>query len=278
MAQRQKILVVDDDKISLDVNVLLLKGIDADIVTAMSGDEAIKKTIVEDFDLILTDVMMPGLDGFETIKAIRKDERNNAIPVIFITSLQGDELRIIKGLTLGAIDFITKPVRKEILNLKASNLLELQRNKRELELTARRLDQKIIEVEELNIKEQIHAKKAHEIIMQACMDGFLTIDIKGKILEANRTYANMIGYSRDELCSMSISDIEAVEESETAEKHIQKILSTGADRFDTIHKSKGGRLIPTEIGARYDSGNDQMYIFVKDITLRKLREKTQAEL
>lgn len=209
MEQRQKILVVDDDQISLDVNTLLLKGIGADIVTAMSGDEAIKKTIVEDFDLILMDVMMPGIDGFEAIEAIRKDQRNNAIPVIFITSIDGDELPIIKGLTLGAIDFITKPVKKGILRLKATNLLELQRNKRELELTARRLDQKIIEVEELSIKEQLHAKKAHEIIMQACMDGIL---------------------------------------------------------------------LPLEIGTRYNRDIDQMYVFAKDITMRKLREKTQAEL
>ncbi|MEI6055070.1 MAG: histidine kinase dimerization/phosphoacceptor domain -containing protein [Lentisphaerota bacterium] len=132
MEQRQKILVVDDTPISVALNVTLLHEVNADIVIATSGEEAIKKALAEDFDLILMDVVMKGIDGFQAIEAIKKEEKNRFIPVIFITALQGEEKQIIKGLNLGAVDFIIKPISKEILYLKAKNLLEVQRNRKAL--------------------------------------------------------------------------------------------------------------------------------------------------
>lgn len=278
MIQRQKILVVDDNQISLNVSVLLLKGIEAEFVTATSGEEAIKKTIAEDFDLILMDVMMEGIDGFEAVKIIRNDERNKAIPVIFITALPGDERRIIKGLSLGAIDFLIKPVSKEILCLKAANLLELQRTKRELELTKRRLDQKISEVEAMSMESQLIAKTELETILRTCMDGFILSDINGKILEVNNAYRAIIGYTREELCSMFIHNIEAVNDEETTKKHIEEVINSGSDKFESVHRSKDGNLIPVEVGVKYSSENNRIYAFIKDITVQKQTEKIKLEL
>ena len=159
-ATRPKILVVDDSQISLSVTAMLLDEIDASIVTATSGEVAILKSIVEDFDLILMDVVMPGIDGFEAVKTIRKDERNKYIPIIFITATQVDEVQIKKGLSLGAVDFITKSISKELLRIKVKNLLELQKNRQELELTKRILEQKIRDLEIQNI-EQSKAKRGN---------------------------------------------------------------------------------------------------------------------
>lgn len=147
MGQRQKILVVDDSKIDLRLNQELLRGVNADIVTAASGKEAVQKSITEDFDLILMDVMMPGMDGFEAVEAIKKDEKNKFTPVIFITGLPGEEKRIIEAFSLGVVDFITKPAHKEVLRLKVNNLLELQRHRKELEHTRNELVRKVEELE-----------------------------------------------------------------------------------------------------------------------------------
>lgn len=268
MSQKQKILVVDDTQSSLNLSVTLLNGIDASIVTATSGEEAIMKTIAEDFDLILMDVVMPGIDGFEAVKLIRKDERNKFIPVLFITAFSADELRIIRGLSLGAIDFITKPIFKEILCIKVNNLLELQKNRQELEFTRKELDQKVKEIKAMSMEERIKSKKEHEIILSACMDGFLLIDDTGKILDANKAYYDMIGYSRNELRSMNISDIEAAEDKKTIKLHLQKVISEGFDKFETTQITKSGRFITVEIGVRYARENSFLYVFIKDITLR----------
>lgn len=154
MKKRQKILIVDDSQLSRHVDAFLLEGIDADIVMATSGEEAIQKTYVEDFDLILMDVIMPGIDGFEAVRTIRKEEKNRLIPTIFITSVPGDELRMVKGLSLGAIDFMTKPISKEIFFIKVNNLLELQKNRKELEFTRKELEQKIEEMELLILERE----------------------------------------------------------------------------------------------------------------------------
>ena len=198
MTQRQKILIVDDDSISMNVNLMLLKEVDADISTVASGKEAIQKTTDENFDLILMDVMMPGIDGFEAIELIRRDTKNKFVPVLFISALPGDELRTIKGLEAGAIDFIIKPVSKEILQIKVKNLLVLQKYKAALEETHRELRKAVEEIQLLREEEAVRAKKGYEIVVRTSMDAFALIDTKGRILEVNTIYCEMTGYSHDE--------------------------------------------------------------------------------
>jgi len=253
----------------MKVNLFLLQDIDADIFTAATGKEAIEKTIVEDYDLILMDVIMPGIDGFETVELIRRDTRNKFVPVLFISAMPGDELRTLRGLSLGAIDFIIKPASKEILQFKVKNLLELQKYKAALEKTHRELKEAVEEIQLLREETELKAQKGYEILVRASMDGFALIDTKGRILEVNTIYCEMTGYTHDELTSMHIADLEVIEDMEAVKKHIQKVISSGCDRFETILRKKDGSCIPAEVGVRYDQENEQMYVFVKDITLHK---------
>lgn len=186
MTQRQKILVVDDSPMSLKFTTAMLTGLDAEIVTAESGEEAIKKTIVDDFDLILMDVVMPDIDGFEAVKTIRKEEKNRFIPIIFITAVQGDELRIVKGLSLGAIDFITKPVSREILCIKATNLLELRKDRKEIESTKNELGEKVKELK----KSEEHLNFA----LQTSQIGAWELDLVDKTVNRTLIHDNIFGY------------------------------------------------------------------------------------
>ncbi|HBM15370.1 MAG TPA: hypothetical protein DD381_03360 [Lentisphaeria bacterium] len=278
MPERQKILIVDDSKIGMDVNLRLLEGINADLCTAFSGKEAVKKTNKEDFDLILMDVMMSGIDGFETIELIRKNEANKMIPVLFLTAFPGNELRTIKGLSLGAIDFIIKPISKEILQIKIKNLLDLQKYRKSIETTTIELKKAIGEIQFLKEEAEMKAQKGYQIIAKASMDGFVTTDRKGRFLEVNDIYCKMCGYSYNEMCSMHVADVETIEDKPTVIKRIQKILSSGSDKFETVIRKKDGSLLPVEIGIRYDRENEQMYVFVKDITVKKELEKSQYTL
>ena len=146
MSDKQKILIVDDTPANLASLAAVLEDVDAEIITASSGNEAITKAFEFKFDLILIDVQMPDMDGFETVKLIRKEEKNQHIPILFQTAISADEHNMIKGIQAGAVDFISKPISEEILTGKVKLLLEMQRNKRELELIKYKLKEKIGEL------------------------------------------------------------------------------------------------------------------------------------
>jgi len=102
------ILAVDDTEANIDILVEAL-GDDHDVGVAMSGEDALEYLEDELPDLILLDIMMPGMDGFEVCRRLKADDRTKDIPIVFLSAMTGaDEKQ--KGLDLGAVDFITKPI------------------------------------------------------------------------------------------------------------------------------------------------------------------------
>ncbi|MCJ7792172.1 MAG: PAS domain S-box protein, partial [Dehalococcoidia bacterium] len=117
--------------------------------------------------------------------------------------------------------------------------------------------------------ERKQGKEKYRTILRTAMDGFWIVDMQGRFLDVNDAYCRLIGYSRDELLTMRISDIEAVERSEETARRIQKIMEVSGDRFETHHKCKDGRIIDIEVSVNYiDVGSRQMIVFLRDITER----------
>jgi diguanylate cyclase (GGDEF)-like protein len=124
-AVRQTILVVDDAKANLEaLNAVL--GADYDLVFATSSREAIELARDQHPDLILLDVMMPGMDGCEACRRLKADSRTKGIPVIFVTGMDHEEDEA-AGLDAGAIDYLTKPIRASIVIARVRNHLDLKR-------------------------------------------------------------------------------------------------------------------------------------------------------
>jgi CheY-like chemotaxis protein len=121
---RAKILVVDDTEVNIDILAEFLGG-EYDIDTAASGPQALQKAATSPPDLILLDVMMPGMDGFEVCAKLKADEQTADIPIIFITALD-DVAAETRGLALGAIDFITKPFNPAVVRARVANHLALR--------------------------------------------------------------------------------------------------------------------------------------------------------
>lgn len=128
----------------------------------------------------------------------------------------------------------------------------------------------------LEITKHRQAREANRAVIQTALDGFWMIDTQGRILEVNDAYCRLIGYSREELLTMAIPDIEAVEKPEETAQHIKNIKETGGDRFETRHKTKDGRIVDIEVSVNYlDVDGGRLFAFLRDITERK---KSQGQL
>jgi signal transduction histidine kinase len=164
---KAKILVVDDEPKSLYALQELLSSLEQNLMVAQSGEEALKLALKHDFAVILLDVRMPGLDGFETAKLIRGRERSKQTPIIFLTA-QADEMNsMFRGYAVGAVDYLMKPVVPEVLKSKVSIFVELHMKSerlRESEDKLRRLAAHLISVRE---EERAHiAREIHDELGQ----------------------------------------------------------------------------------------------------------------
>src|ERR1700728_2891604 len=121
---RARVLIVDDLPEKLLAHCAVLETLDADLITAQSGEEALKRVLQEDFAVILLDVNMPDIDGLETATLIRRYKRSRHTPIIFVTAY-ADEMQTSRGYELGAVDYILSPVIPEVLRTKVQAFVDL---------------------------------------------------------------------------------------------------------------------------------------------------------
>ena len=153
-SDKPKILVVNDDPASLLALTSLLDG-RADegnysVLSARSGQEALRQVLLHDFAVILLDVNMPGMDGFETAEAIHQRPRSADIPIIFVTAFLADEIDRLKAYQRGAADFLFTPVIPQILHAKVSVFVTLAMKNEELKRQAEKLSQHASELTATN--------------------------------------------------------------------------------------------------------------------------------
>ena len=136
MVQKAKILLVDDRPENLLALEAILSALDQTLVRASSGEEALKALLTDDFAVILLDVQMPGMDGFETAAHIKRRERTRDIPIIFLTAINHGPHHTFRGYAAGAVDYISKPFDPWVLRAKVSVFVELWTKNRQLEAHA----------------------------------------------------------------------------------------------------------------------------------------------
>src|SRR2546426_132816 len=129
------ILVVDDQPSKLLVFNTILEEVDQNVIAVNSGAEALQQVLAKDFAVILLDVNMPDMDGYETAAMIRRRKRSAHVPIIFVTSY-ADEIQSAKGYSLGAADYVLAPVAPEILRTKVKVFVELFRMAEQAKLHA----------------------------------------------------------------------------------------------------------------------------------------------
>jgi two-component system, sensor histidine kinase len=172
------ILVVDDDARNLLAIEVALGDLGQRLVKTKSGEEALRRLLEQDFALILLDVQMPTMDGFEVARIIRSRPRTRHVPIIFVTAYGQDEEQSLRGYELGAVDFLFKPIVPEMLRAKVSVFVELQRRTQQVRRQADRLremerrehNRQLIEERQrweaqalrMQMKEQVHINRQLE--------------------------------------------------------------------------------------------------------------------
>ncbi len=175
------ILVVDDNDTNLIAIEAALQPLGRTMVLARSGVEALARLVEQDFALIILDIAMPGMDGFETARLVRGRVRNRSTPIIFLTGMSLEDEELLRGYELGAFDFLMKPIRSEVLRAKVAVFLELQQrtdelrqeqaraHERELAIQRKRFESEVLEhqmaqmLEADRRKDEFLAILAHEL-------------------------------------------------------------------------------------------------------------------
>jgi signal transduction histidine kinase/DNA-binding response OmpR family regulator len=150
--EKINILMVDDNPTNLLSLETILEGPDRNLVRATSGDEALRYLLNDEVAVILLDVYMPGIDGLETAALIRGREKSRDIPIIFLTADSTGNRHIAKGYSLGAVDYILKPVEPDILRSKVAVFVELFKKTEEIKRQAELLHEKNLELENANLE------------------------------------------------------------------------------------------------------------------------------
>ncbi len=282
--ENSKVLIIDDlvSNLSLIVNILSYSNIETFV--AKSGKQALEIIKTSPPDLILLDIMMPEMNGFELCEILKENRETKDIPIIFLTA-RNDLEATLKGLELGAVDYIVKPVQSLELVKRVSNHLELKRARDMLEDINKNLESKIQERTH-ELQKEIEEKKRTESILKESeekfrnifnnsYDGITISDTEGNILEVNQPICKILGYSRDEMLQKTLFDISTITLQKNRDEILKEIANSSFIIYETEIITKNGKKIPFEVSSRTIkfNGKNSILSVRRDITERKLAER-----
>lgn len=209
-AANPAILLVDDQPANLLSLREILRDPELDLVSARSGPEALKLILKQDFAVVLLDVNMPDMDGFETAKLIRARDRSKHLPIIFLTAMYTDDLSAARGYQLGAVDYLFKPYVPEILRSKVAVFVDLYNKTEEIRrqsVLMREMEQREYEARLLEQRQRLEAqavlmREEHRIsrsILEHAPIGIARLDRVNTIMEVNEEFARLFKKHRDSL-------------------------------------------------------------------------------
>ncbi|GAA5118748.1 response regulator [Alloalcanivorax gelatiniphagus] len=187
---KQNILVVDDHRENLIAMEALLEGEGRQLIMAQSGNEALALALKHDFALVLLDVQMPEMDGFEVARLMRQNRKTRHIPIIFVTAISKERTFVFQGYQAGAVDYLFKPVDEQILDAKVNVFLQLDRQRRKLQ-------QAVVQMKRL--------KDENERLLHALGEAVIGTDADGLVSFSNASAAALLNSDRDALLGQPVS-------------------------------------------------------------------------
>ncbi len=269
------ILIVDDNPDNLELLLFVLSDSDFSVLLATDGESAIKKVEEAHPDLILLDVMMPGIDGFETCRRLKANESSKDIPVIFMTALS-ETVDKVRGFNVGAVDYITKPMQEEDLKARVTTHLTIRNLNLRLKEQNKRLQEEIRErqqkEEELRLSNQAIAASSNGIVIADAREPDMPI------IYINPAFERMTGYEAQEVIGRNCRFLQGEDKDQPALDELREALREG--KCCTVILSnyrKDGTLFwnNLSISPIYDgSGNLTHFVGIQtDITERKVAQE-----
>ena len=278
-----KILVVDDSLASIDMAQTALENEGYQIVAATSGEKAIRLAEMTSPDLILLDVLMPEMDGFETCRRLKAMEKTRDIPVVFMTGLTSSENKV-EGFEAGGVDYVTKPMAIEVFLARIKNHLALRAAHGQLKNRNERLRQEIAErkrieekVRDLNTNlerrceertmelaltnrhlraEIAERKQAEEALknektfidnaLDAMSDAFMVVGLDGRLARWNKVVGDLAGRNDKEVSAMLFTDFIGDMDRQRAKNAFQAVIQKGKASLEALVVDKEGEMIPFE--------------------------------
>jgi PAS domain S-box-containing protein len=271
---QESILIVDDERPNRDLLEIMLASQGFLVTTAASGEEALALVARQPPDLILLDVMMPGMDGLHVTASIKENPATRNIPVIIVTAL-GDRNARMLGLSAGAEDFLTKPVDRGELCMRVRNLLRLKAFCDHHDRYSQMLEQEVGS----RTADLVESEHLYRSTFDAAPVGIVHVGLDGQWLRVNQRLCDMLGYSREELQSATAADLLQPEEMPGEAESFQQMVAGTLDRH-VVDEKRYQRRDGSHVWARVNmsvhrdaEGHAQHLISViEDITERRSLE------
>ncbi|HXA47039.1 MAG TPA: response regulator [Burkholderiaceae bacterium] len=267
------ILIVDDTPANIGLLVDYLEDHSFRVVVAQDGEEGIKRAQFAQPDLILLDVMMPGMDGFETCRRLKAEAKTADIPVIFMTALT-DSVEKVTGFDAGAVDYVTKPFQIEEVLARVNTHLALRAMQHQLE---KQNDQLQIEI---GVRLQVEAElRLTQYSVDHATDAIFWLAPDGAISFVNEAACSLLRNSRENLLHMRFYDIEVDVTPEIWAKNWEQIKERRSCMLESRIRAKGNIVIPLESTVSYleFDGKEHAFVYARDVSERKRTEQSLNE-
>ncbi len=256
-ASEAGILVVDDDPAGLQLLVDLMSKQGYLVRPANSGELALRSAVNRPPELILLDVQMPGMDGYEVCRRLKNNPKTKDVPVLFLSALQDSESKVL-GLKAGAVDFVTKPFQAEEVFARVQAHLLLARTRNALDAMCLHLNERVVERSNdlVAVSSALQAKVAEHLetaerlrltskAIEAAGDAIVITDAHGMLLSANPAFTLITGYQASEIKSLTSSKLVSDRYSKDFLADIlASICSEGAWSGELCIRPKSGKIFP----------------------------------
>jgi PAS domain S-box-containing protein len=274
------ILLVDDTPGKLLTYEAVLEGLGQNLIKVQSVKDALSVLLKTDVALIVTDVRMPGEDGFQLAKLVRDHPRFARIPIMFVTAEPSEHVDHMRALASGAVDYVSVPVAAELLRAKVKVFIDLFAKERELAKLKDELEARVAS----RTNSLAESEERYRALVDGANDIVATLDLEGRFTSVNPAVDVILGYSAGELLGTPLKHYIPLEQLPMHEAMLKRKLEGerattyemqifGKDRQQLFTLEVNSRLIVDEAG-----GPTGIHSIARDVTERKQAEQRQAVL
>ena len=276
------LLIVDDVAANIALLSAITKKINVNLIQALSGAEALEKTRGIELSLAIIDVHMPGMNGYELAVKLNKERLHDKVPVIFLTANHFDEIEVFKGYDSGAVDYIFKPVNRQVLTSKIRVFLDLFNQKqtiiRNSELI-KKSSEELIRINEALVRREEKLEQ-EQLFSKALLDSipgifYLYTYPELRMVTWNKQHETLFGFEAAEMEGRHVLEWHVPENRVAVMNSLSAFMDTGQASVETRLLAKDGHSIPFLLTAVKFKSNGQNYLIGigSDVTERKKAEE-----